>query len=337
MSTTLLKVLCQPPTEIMFNSIVRGLFAEGSMPPGDVVDAGAHDGQWSCMYSMAAPTRLVHAIEPLEGNVRKIRALRAAHPFLQNVRPLVGALGNRSRWLDAGAAKRTGQVNVTGLREVERAAGAAAPVRVYRLDEMFVDANSSHPQGAGAALGFLHLDVEGRELDVLHSGVRTLSKWQPMFTVEVHVHADPAYTVALLELIARLGYDMFVVEEPCGIRMDCRNLLCVPASRISTLLRSATLDLAVSSRVLLAVDAATILSHAYPCCRSHLACCPLGPVEGGSCCSPHRIQEWRQAQNLTNADTPRPLRRAERFTAASWWRQRGQRFGRADHVMRWQD
>ena len=49
-----------------------------------------------------------------------------------------------------------------------------------------------------------------------------------MFTVEVHPHNKPNETAALLQEIWLLGYRSFLVEEQCGVPVDCRNLLNLP-------------------------------------------------------------------------------------------------------------
>ena len=55
-----------------FNDIIHGMFADGSMPPGDVVDAGAHKGQWACMYACLQPARTVRAIDPSPAKVANL-------------------------------------------------------------------------------------------------------------------------------------------------------------------------------------------------------------------------------------------------------------------------
>ena len=58
-----------------------------------------------------------------------------------------------------------------------------------------------------------------------------------MFTVEVHPHNKPNETAALLQEIWLLGYRSFLVEEQCGVPVDCRNLLNLPRVGSATLPR----------------------------------------------------------------------------------------------------
>jgi len=94
---------------------------------------------------------------------------------------------------------------------------------MYRLDDLF----------ATERLAFAHLDVEGAELDVLHGGEATILRDRPVFTVEVHVQLNRSFTSELVEWIARRGFSIYLVHERCGVKFDCRNLLCLPVERVA--------------------------------------------------------------------------------------------------------
>ena len=77
-------------------------------------------------------------------------------------------------------------------------------------------------------LGFAHFDVEGGELGLLQGAAGIIGRSRPIFTTEVHLDVLPRYTQRLLSLLDGLGYHSYVVQEPCGARSDCRNLLNLP-------------------------------------------------------------------------------------------------------------
>ena len=81
--------------------------------------------------------------------------------------------------------------------------GAEFPL--YTIDSLFYE--------KGRKLAFAHLDVEGLELDVLKGAVQTMRQSRPIFTTEVRVHKDVAYTDALMDFIFDLGYDSYVINE----------------------------------------------------------------------------------------------------------------------------
>ena len=76
------KLLCPKPlAETLLTSIIGGLFLEGRIPPGNVINAGANEGAYACWYAQVAPERLVHAIDPDLGHIENMRdRLGAALP-----------------------------------------------------------------------------------------------------------------------------------------------------------------------------------------------------------------------------------------------------------------
>ena len=70
------------------------------MPPGDVVDAGAHRGHESCYYADLMPSRTVHALEPVRASLQAIRDKYVAGGFRPNLEPMQAGLGSRLKTLD---------------------------------------------------------------------------------------------------------------------------------------------------------------------------------------------------------------------------------------------
>ena len=138
-------------------------------------------------------------------------------------------------------------------------------------------------------LALAHLDVEGDELSALRGAERIIARDQPFLLTELTVHRDAAYTRSLLGWLHERGYDTFLIEEHTGYpRMDIRNVLSLPRSRRGQWVSSNALDLALAARVLHPVDATTILSHAFPCCRAGGECCK----DSFRCCLPRDVRLW---------------------------------------------
>ena len=210
------------PFEPLLRLFVARIFLAG-LPAGSVIDAGAHKGGESCFFSDLARERTVHAVEPLIENIDYIRNHYADRP---NIRPQLGGLGNSSGWLAVTADSGGMASGLGGGRRLERraSAGGRRSVPVSTIDSLF----AADGPWANETLAFGHFDVEGSELALLSGGSQTIQRDQPVFTVEVHVHKDHAYTRALFEYIDALGYDAFIIDEGCGSRNDCRNAICVP-------------------------------------------------------------------------------------------------------------
>lgn len=63
-------------SEIFANALVRMLMKEGSLPDGAILDVGANDGTWTCMYAEMDANRTVVAVEPYHANVLAIKQMR---------------------------------------------------------------------------------------------------------------------------------------------------------------------------------------------------------------------------------------------------------------------
>ena len=81
--TSLARQLRLPREEVFFNALIRSLAMEGSLPPGHILDVGANDGQWSCMYAKMDGNRTVVAVEPFVANVRHLHKLSQVYPNIE--------------------------------------------------------------------------------------------------------------------------------------------------------------------------------------------------------------------------------------------------------------
>ena len=290
-----------PATELLFNSMVGALLRDGLLREGSLLDAGANNGAFACWYASLDPRRPVHALDPSPRHVQAIRSEFAARqPNLQaEVRGLGGATGLvMRRGGRASTARDDGGRSAVelcegrdrGLPSVSSVTRGSA-FAVCRVDDLY----SRQP------LAFAHWDVEGEELNVLRGAHSVLLRDRPYFSVELHVHEDRAYTQRLLSQIESLGYDAHLVEERCGARADCRNLLCAPTEQRRRLARSAAVRNAVASGWLVRVNRSSIIERAYPCCAA-----------GGACpsCSPSEVDRWldeRVRQRVDGGPDPRAL------------------------------
>ena len=302
-----------PTTEPLLVAIVRGLFAEGAIPPGSVVDAGANDGTEACVYAESSPDRVVHAVEPLKSNIAAIHRLRRA-VNMSNIHPLMAGLGNASTAVipaeepqaqpigprpdAAQLRRRRRRRRLLSNTQITASSRVHPHFSVYRLDDLFA------ATWADERLGFAHFDLEGFELSVLQGARKTIERDRPIFTAEIFVHNRPRLTAAVLRFAeVELAYRAYVVEEQCGIPADCRNALFVPKELVPLLRRSPTLDIAANSGVLIPTDADTVSALAYgPVCDARDGRSP--PCCGGTnattfedggvgwCCKNACVQRW---------------------------------------------
>jgi FkbM family methyltransferase len=191
--------------------LIVAVFAETDLvPQGGILDAGAKDGQESCLYASYNPGRQVLAVEPLNENVRAIR--EQFSPHLPNLQIYVGGLGNATSTVSlpvAAGAKQ--QLNANDFAKAGTAQSAdveTTTIQISRVDDIYASPTSP--------LAFAHWDVEGLELSVVAGATRTLLRDSPIFTVEVYPHSKHDLTLRVLSYIHKLDYATFLVEEICG-------------------------------------------------------------------------------------------------------------------------
>lgn len=204
---------CHYPSNVekTFNLITASLFEEHQIPLGDVLDVGAHSGGWACMYACFDANRTVHAVDP---SPKLTRNMRCAHA---NFQPHNAAISNRSGFMHF-QAKGAGFVKQISNHAQEE----SGDVPIQTLDYLFLELWKTRP-------GFLHIDVEGFELEVLQGAQNVIRKYQPVFSIEIHVLEKRDFTVELIQFAEGFVYSIYMVNEVCGNRADCRNFLCFPS------------------------------------------------------------------------------------------------------------
>ena len=280
--------------EARLKTLVVALLASSVLSPGGgIIDAGANDGGEACLYATLAPGRPVLAVEPVAANVAVIQQ-RYGH--LSNLRVVLAGLGAVPGRLEMGhVAKGLGG----GVRaQLQNKDGASRPsvgrarqeehsntsVPIHTIDALF---------SAAEPLAFAHLDLEGAETQVLRGAQATLLRDRPLFSVEMFPHTREARaTAALLEAVAQAGYVAFLVEESCGLPLDCRNVLCVPRERLSAFEAVAAVAAAAAEGWLVRVDASSVGRHGFPCCAKGGACCNDPKGRWWRCCHPIQLYEW---------------------------------------------
>jgi hypothetical protein len=309
---------CRLRTELIFHALLAGLFNEGRVPPGSVLEAGGSlTGALACFAASLDRSRLVHAFEPSEQNQRLVDARFGDDS--PNLRTHCARLGEATgtievkhtvgpdERIDEPLAKTRREVQAIVLREVRER------VPVHTLDSLFVGPGA---QLGGERLGLAHIDAAGivdaaaptADPHVYASGRAVLARDAPLVAIAIDVHANHSRTLALVRGLEASAYEVYVIEESCGLRADCRRLLAIPRARGRAFAGSPTLTLASASHSLVRVNSSSVLRVAYPCCALVGGpCCPSAL----SCCTYEQTRSWRRAK----PDAPR-------YWRDTWFNQR---------------
>lgn len=226
-------------TEKTFDAIVAILFNYHLVPNGDILDVGAHKGDTACFYACLAPHRKVHAVDP---NVNLVNKYECAHPLFT---PHNYAVADKEGMLDASFDK-------SGFITKLTPAVGSGNVEMTTLDSLFLMKWKSIP-------GFLHIDVEGHELEVLQGGSNVVSKYHPVLTVEARVMKDKELVIKLFTFIEKLDYSLYMVNEVCGATVSCRNFIALPPN--SRARHNPGLTVAIRGNLLVAVNKANVFDQ----------------------------------------------------------------------------
>lgn len=162
------------------------------VPPDTVaVDVGANAGQYS--LKLATLARRVISIEPV------------------NAMDWLGeSLPHNCAFFSMAASDRTGVARLR-IPEIDGAlACGLATLGNHQDDQPGYDQNTSTRTlddilantAPGERVGFVKIDVEGHERQVLRGARETLTRWRPNIQIEIY----PEAFFAMREVIARLGY-----------------------------------------------------------------------------------------------------------------------------------
>jgi FkbM family methyltransferase len=164
----------------------------------NAVDVGANKGTYS--YFMARLARQVYAFEP---NPKMFAVLRQTAG--RNVTALPLALSDRS-----GAATLRVPYGRKGVSNQGSSLSAAKPmehfipleVETRRLDDL----------GLGD-IGFIKIDVEGHEREVLAGAAQTIGRDRPTLLVEIEEAHTGIPLIQSIEWVCGLGYDAYFARD----------------------------------------------------------------------------------------------------------------------------
>ena len=79
-------------------------------------------------------------------------------------------------------------------------------------------------------VGFIHIDVEGYEFNVLKGAENIIERDKPLITFEQHISKEKASKI--LNYLKELGYKNYMINEVIpGCEYDCRNFISIPSDR----------------------------------------------------------------------------------------------------------
>lgn len=194
----------EPETVRILNQIVK---------PGMVfLDIGTHVGQYTLLASkLVGPEGAIHSFEPDPDTFAHL-ALNVSMNNMQNVHPVQAAVSDEDGWADFYLSS-SDYMGTNSLRAPSYHSGEVCKVRTISLSNYVAENNIDK-------IDVMKLDVEGAEIDILHSSLDILTTMKPLLIVEFNKVADMRFDHSshnLKSLLTSLGYEILRIDSD-GLR-----------------------------------------------------------------------------------------------------------------------
>ena len=177
----------------------------------DALDIGVYRGVYS--FKLSKNFKKVHAFEPnillfpyLNKNLKKI---------IKNIELYNIALSDKKGNTELKLPIRTNSIFKDNIEELYQLGAASMhpnkefkefkklQVKMDRLDNITIDND----------IGFIKIDVEGHELEVINGAMQTIQKNKPILLVEIESRHSKRSVEETIKHISNLGYDCFFVNN----------------------------------------------------------------------------------------------------------------------------
>jgi FkbM family methyltransferase len=214
----------RPKHEAGFRRLVFRLLDTGLISKDEaILDTGCWIGDNAVPWSLLTRGP-VYAVDPGAMNIEYIQTLKGMNP-VPNLEPILGAFSDQEEVLETP----------NGLDHCSfvfyKAEGGAKGKPMNTVAATTLDALAT--KSGWVKLGFIHLDVEGMELNVIRGGLGRIRADRPIVTYEVHLEGAEEEGVPEIEkTFKELGYDVYIHDEQLlYCRPDCRNCFAIPVEK----------------------------------------------------------------------------------------------------------
>jgi FkbM family methyltransferase len=181
-------------------------FLKNLVKTGDhCVDIGAHLGYFTFELSrLAGVTGHVYAIEPMSKFFNTIKNI-AAHKKLQNITLFQNAMGADTEWVEMGVPQLNNEKKFAYAR-----VKSTHSYLEYVESEKVKNVSGDELFGSITRLDFIKCDVEGLEVSVFESFLKTIGKFRPVILCELE---DPKKKQVLLDMFSPFDYSLYYLEN----------------------------------------------------------------------------------------------------------------------------
>ena len=205
--------------EILFRLLVKHLYENHLIDINkNIIDLGAYIGDNSIPWALRI-NGIVYAIDPSEPNIKFINDLAEINN-IKNIVTINKCISDKEERMYTN----------DDFDEEEYISTAVFNKKKGKKFTVAETLDNLHKSGSIENIGFIHLDVEGFEQNVLNGSQRIIDNYRPIINWENHWDTDN-YEGTIV-YFQNLDYTTFIINEliPTN-RPDCRNFLSVPIER----------------------------------------------------------------------------------------------------------
>ena len=204
------RITAEPNFRRIINILIQNNYIDKNK---NFIDAGSWIGDnalpWSKMIE-----GIVYAIDPSYENYKSAFEIANLNN-IYNVIFIIVALAKEHKKLytDDDLFHCSFLGKTSGLHEIE----------AFSIDNLYADNKINN-------ITFIHLDVEGFELDAILGSEKTIKDFRPVIAFEQHLETDPLDEID--SFLKSKGYIIFIINEILnGCKSDCRNLIAIPLEK----------------------------------------------------------------------------------------------------------
>ncbi len=197
--------------EVMFRRLITFLIKKGIVKQ-NIIDSGCWVGDNAVPWAKTNPSSTVYAIDPSQQNMEFIQMVCEMND-IKNITLFMTALSNTIEILSTDE-----NLHHCTLTKTEEGKNKTHAVPLDMMME----------RGLLNDIGFIHLDVEGMEANVIAGASQLIATYKPVIAFEQHLESDDYK--GLSNILIADGYQVYLIEEVMqGCRTDCRNFIAFPS------------------------------------------------------------------------------------------------------------
>ena len=177
----------------------------------DALDIGVYRGVYS--YKLAENFKLVHSFEPnpllypyLEKNLKKI---------IKNIKLYNIALSDKNRETELKLPYRTKSIFRNNIEELFQLGAATMHPenKIKNYKKLKISTKRLDDIEITNEIGFVKIDVEGHEKNVLIGGQQTIKKNKPILLIEIEQRHTKKPVIETINFVKNLNYECYYLDE----------------------------------------------------------------------------------------------------------------------------